>query len=158
MSDNVRQNIVDAIDARLKLIRTGHVFTIPATGRTRTVVSDIGAAVFPWRKTTVADGEAALCFYDLDADTTAEGVEYGKDEHSLRVRAVVYLHGKSTAPQARTALADLTAAIGADPKWSGLARWTEITGHAVAMEQDGQIVGGVTLDFRVVYRTHYFEI
>lgn len=156
---SIRQQIVDAVETRFRLIREGAILTIPLTGYDHTCGTSIGERVYPWRKTAVDSEQETpcICFYDLEADT-AEVADL-TDEHRLRMRAEIFLSsGTGTAAHSRRALADIIAAIGSDLKWGGLARWTEITGHSLGIEHEGKIISIVGVDFSIVYRTPFFEI
>jgi hypothetical protein len=64
-----------------------------------------------------------------------------------------HVAGDTSTETARGILQDIIAAIGSDPKWGGLARWTDIDSHEINVEQAGDIVAGVLLKITVTYRT-----
>lgn len=135
MPDSIRQQLVDAVEARLKSIAT------------------FGGRVYPWRRTDLNPSEMpCVLLFDRTAEVGYEGVEMGKAEHRLRLELEAYGRGATTAVQARAMLAEIVAAIWQDPRWGGLARWTTIDSHELALEHADQIVGGILLNITIVYR------
>lgn len=144
-----RQQIVDAIEARLGQIAPGKVFTLPDGPY---ICTSTIKGIHPWRKTAFGKTEVpAIRFRDGDAD-----VEPGpstQHENKLRVVLDASILGSVTASVARALLADVVAVIGSDPKWGGLAYWTDITSHSVDVDQAGDVIEGVQVHFTVTYRT-----
>lgn len=138
-----RQDIVDAIETRLKTITTGGGYS-----------TQIGSKVYPWRKTAVQVSEVpCLCFWDQQADVEFEGRAIGTRQHNLAVEVVVFVKSATTAAQARAALQDVVAAIGTDDTLGGLADRCELTAHELTMEVDGDICGAGRIAFTVQYTT-----
>lgn len=156
---SVRQRLVDAVAERMRKIYRDGTVTIAATGRVHTFATTFPAdQVFVWRKTEMR--ENGIVIRDHSADTKVDDmVEFGKHEHRLTITIEAYLLEKTvTAPVSRQALADVMAALGEDHKWGGLARYTEILGHQIGVEQSGNIVGGGSVDVAITYRTGWFEM
>lgn len=150
----VRQQIVDAIDTRLKLIAPGHQFTLPSG--VHTCGSTI-LGVYQWRKVPFSANQVpAIEFRDTDADT--EPGPSTQHEHKLQIELDIFFKGGTALADGRTALADVIAAIGSDPRWGGLARWTDIASPNINMDQAGDIIAGVQLNFTVSYRTPLWRI
>ena len=157
----VRQQIVDAIDARMKQIAPGHVFTLPSgpytCGTQLANAPDGGPGVYQWRKVPYSKNQVpALEFRDTDAPTKPGPST--QHEHELQVGLVVFFAGGTADESGRIALADIVAAIGSDPKWGGLARWTDIDETNVDMDQAGDVIGGVQVNCTVTYRTPLFRL
>lgn len=131
-----RQQLIDAVEARLKTI------------------SAFSGRVWPWRRTPVSLATEVPCalFFDREASVVYAGVPVGFAEHRLKFEIEAYAKGSTTASQARAMLGDMIAAIWQDPQWGGLARWTEIDNHELALEHTGEIVGGILLTVTIVYR------
>ena len=114
MADTTRQQIVTAVETRLKTISVAHGYQ-----------TALGAHVFTWR-----------------------------EENSLKFECECYAHGSTTAAQARLMLDDVVKCIGVDQTWGRLARYTLLDSHEIDLEQNAEIIGGVKIEFTVVYRTN----
>lgn len=156
----IRQQIVDAIDTRLKLIAPGHQFTLPSGVHTcATQLKDFAGekGVWQWRKVQFSLNQVpAIEFRDTDADT--EPGPSTQHEHKLQIELDIFFKGGTALADGRTALADVIAAIGSDPRWGGLARWTDINNPNINMDQAGDVIAGVQLNFTVSYRTPLWRI
>lgn len=149
MTASRRQQIVDAIVERLGKIRYGQVFTLP-TGDYACQNNIKG--VYPWRKTPFNVSELpAIELWDANADT--QPGPSGQHEHHLPIVLQVSVEGAQPASVARTLMEDVVACIGSDPRWGGLANWTDITGHGLMVEKAGQVVAGAQILITVKYRT-----
>ena len=146
---NRRQQIVDAIEARLELIQPGYTVTLPDGPY---VCSSTVTKAFPWRKAPFSKTERpGVRFMDEDAD-----VQPGpstQHESKLNFTLEGMMSGTTSASSARALLADVVAVIGSDPRWAGLAYWTDIHTHAVDLEQAGDVISACRVLFTVTYRT-----
>ena len=139
---SVRQQIVDAIEARFKTIVTP------------TYATQIGTKVYPWRKTPVQVAETpCICFWDSSAEVSFDGIAIGRRQHILQVEAVCFVSTKTTVSQARAIIEDMIAALGTDDTFGGLADRSELTSHEIGMEVDGDICGAGKITFTVQYTT-----
>lgn len=146
---SIRQQIVDAIAVRMGQIVKGQVFDLPDGPYT---CENTIKGVYPWRKTPFNKAELpAIELWDNSADTNPGPAS--RHEHHLPIGLQVCVSGQTSASVARSYMADIVAAIGSDPRWGGLAFWTELTGHGLAMEQAGDIVAAAQIGFTVQYRT-----
>lgn len=168
MADTIRQQIVDAIEARLKSIKLGSSFTV--NGTSIACRTNIGDSVSVWRTLPLADRENwFVAVQDLDAPITRGPgeAEFGRHLHNLRVRVV--LASKRTvrgddAPEynVRNMLADVMAAVGSDPFWtvSGtrLAHWTDVEETALEVDETGARMAGASLMLTVKYKTALWQL
>lgn len=107
--DSKRQQIIDAIDARLKTIKTVNGYE-----------TDAGNNVFEWRATPLQDSELpALLFRDTTSPVDDE--TYSMHLHTLSVEITLVASGATSADIIRKMLADIQKAIGTDATWSGIA-------------------------------------
>jgi hypothetical protein len=144
-----RQQIIDAIVARLETIQVGTLFTLPdGPYECQTTIKK----VVPWHKSTFNDHELpAIEIRDLNADT--EPGPSSQHEHHLPLVLQIPVGGNQPASVARAAMADVVACIGSDVRWGGLAQWTDLTGHGIMVEQAGDKVAGSQVLINVRYRT-----
>lgn len=145
----IRQQLVDAIETRLGLIAPGHVFQLPSGPH---VCDNNILGVYPWRKVPFSQAQIpAIAFWDADAPVQPGPVS--QHEHSLKIALEVHVAGNTAATTARSIMQDILAAIGSDPRWGNLARWTDIDSHEIAVDQAGDVIAGVSINFTVTYRT-----
>ena len=146
---STRQQIVDAIAARLALIAPGHVVTLPDGDYT---CSATVKGIYPWRKKAFSKAEVPVIkFTDDDANVGPGPASQHENKLSINLEGIIL--ADTTASAARALLADVVAAIGSDPRWGGLAYWTELTSHSIDVEQAGDVISGVQVMFTVTYRT-----
>lgn len=99
-----RQDIVDAIETRMKTILT--------TGGYQT---NVGQRVSVWPTTPMAETALSeLAIYDHDAEVMETGI-IGQSRHELLVDIEVIIPGSDSRTDVRKALADINKAL-----WSGL--------------------------------------
>lgn len=145
---SVRQQIVDAVDARLKTIKIQNGYD-----------SDLGNSVFRWPTNFIAhDKTTALIYRDLDAEVF--DAAHNKSDHRLNFVAEIMARlGTITDSEIRKMLNDVSRALGVDHTLGGLAITLKITAHSINdMEQTEKIIGAGTINFTVHYRTNQFEI
>jgi hypothetical protein len=145
VSDSKRQQIINAIDTRLKTILT--------TGGYNT---NAGWHVDPWLPETseIADS-IALVYRDPDENNSAatEG-SLGYHRHQLNIEIEIRVAaGSVTVATARKVLADIETAIGTDPKWSALAIGTYPGSNKIETAQNSNIVSRATMNFTITYQT-----
>jgi len=149
-----RQQLVDAIEARLKDIANGVVFNLPDGAY---VCQNNINGVYPWRKTPFNPNELpAIEFWDASSDDSPGAS--GQHEHQLPIVLQVSTAGSQPASVARTLMEDIVAAIGSDPRWGNLASWTDITGHGLMIEKAGDVIAGAQILFTVRYRTPLWRL
>ena len=149
MTDSYRQQLVNAIAARLATIAPGVVFQL--SDGPYTCQSTI-KGVYPWRKVPFSKAEVpAIKMDDADAKTTPGPSTM--HEHKLAVDLEVHTLGATAASVVRAIMADIVAAIGSDPRWGRLAYWTDLDSHTIDVEQAGDIIGAAQINITVTYRT-----
>ncbi|GEM_PF-4472388 len=155
----VRQQIINRLKANLEAIAVGVVLTL-SDDSTYVCQNTLAGRVFVWRTSKLEDtslGRTGEPFFvnlrDFDSQKRREGVEVGKHEHSLLIDIDVPVRGGTAEDTVRDLLADLAAAVGADPKLGGLARWTSIETDRLTVEEGGQRIAGGGLSLVVSYRT-----
>lgn len=143
---NTRQQIMDALEARLKSISTANGYG-----------SNLGGSVHTWRKrpVTLAD-TPCLLVADGSADSTS--LAYPVRDHRLSVDIVGVVSSNTTASQARQLADDIHAAIGADQTLGGLALKIDPLSHEITLETDGDITGAVKVSISIHYRTALWRI
>lgn len=143
MSDNKRQDAVDALKDRLATVRTANGYA-----------TDIGARVFSWRKAPVTSAETPCTeVKDGKNETRLEGAPMGRAYQFLDVEIVLSLQGGGTAIQARSAIADVKKAIGLDDKFGGVTKWATPETDEINIEQTGDTTGAATVNITIVYET-----
>lgn len=152
---SIRQQIMDAIETRLKLIVAGKVWTLD-DGATHTCTVTV-KGVYPWRK--VPFTPAMLPAIGIwDTASTLEDAPFGSFNHALEVNIVGVIAASSPVATARELTADMLAAVGSDPKWGGLAKWTIVEAMPLDMEPAGDVIAAGQLKLTVHYRTGLWQI
>ena len=142
MADSIRQQIMDKVDARLKLIKT--------TGGYKT---NIGSHVFDWLTRDLADSDLDALIYRDKANSISAGTQKLFEN---RVSVEIEVKSKSastTAKQVRMMIEDVYKAIGTDETWGGLAQKTNVSGDSIEIEQGEKVVGSGTINIEIEYRT-----
>lgn len=139
--DSIRQQIIDAIDSRLKTITMQNGYN-----------SDIGNNVFYWRAENYGKEELPLMEYrDIACATRRKGL---LEENTITVEVeVATAAGTTTAREIKSMIADTRKAIQIDTTWGKLAANTRCTGDEIAIEQKEKIIGGAKITFEIDFRT-----
>ena len=137
-----RQEIVDAIKARLATIRTVNGYD-----------TDLGLHVFEWKVTAFADVELpGVCF--RDTEQTVVELTGGFRNTSLTVEFILgAASGSATASIVRQGIGDMVRCLDSDPTWSGLAWDTAIQSDEMFMDHDGKLTGLAKVTAVVKYQT-----
>ena len=144
---NKRQQIVDAIETRMKTIRT-----------TNGYATNAGAHVFTWIRTQVPETEMpAISIYDGDCPIDYDNAPLNFPHHLLDVALVAEAKGSTAQVDVRKIIADIVKAIGADLTWGGLAIDTDLISHGINMEQGDKPAGAGIVQIRITYRTPLWE-
>lgn len=150
MADSRRQDLIDAVLARCKLI------TIAGGYQT-----NLGENAFVWRDTKASpftEAELATGALNLrDPKQVSAQQLVNKHHHELSLVAEIALTEGVEAKRARQAIADIFKAIGVDRKWSSLAFDTLPDSDAILVAQNGVTVTGAVVNFTVHYRTASFD-
>ena len=138
MPDTIRQQIIDAIDARFKgiLISGGYG-------------TDLGSNVFAWRRSALEESELdALTYRDAVEGTIDSAGEI--EEKNLIINIEIF----STSPaQLRKCLADLEKAVNVDFSWGNLAILTSLKTNEMEVEQKDQVFAASGIAMEVDYLT-----
>lgn len=152
---SVRQQIVDALETRLSLITVGKVWTL-TSGVTHTCTTAI-SGVYPWRKLPFTPAQLpAIAFWDSDS-TLGDGA-LSLFTHKLDIDIIGYLTATAPIDGARALSADIIAAIGSDPRWGGLARYSEITANSLDQQDGGDVVAAAQLKLTIDYTTGLWQL
>jgi hypothetical protein len=148
MADSRRQDIIDAILARFRLVLIAGGYE-----------TNLGKNVHVWRDTatTPFQPEELPALNLRDASDAVEQVLYNKHEHSLTITAQGFVASGALAADVRKCLADLYKAIGVDRKWSTLAFDTLPVGDEFTVQQNGTAIAGFVMTFTVKFRTTSYD-
>ncbi len=148
MPDSLRQQIINAVDARLKTITTANSYE-----------TDLGRNVFEHRTTALGDSELpGINFRDVGCDVSQEDVAIGQHGYELTMEAeIVVKAGATSAIQIRKMIADVIKAIGVDPRWGNLAVRTTPLSDGLKFDQSEKIIAGALLTYSIIFRTTKFN-
>lgn len=137
-----RQQIVDAVKARMLLVLVANGYQ-----------TDVGADQTEWHLTAKPPDE--LPSHEVRDEIEEANVEKptsGLYERRLEITIIASLVEEAAgATKARLALADIIKAVGTDPTWNGLAKFTLPLQEQIMVAEEGQRISGVTVTFVVVY-------
>lgn len=137
-----RQEIVDALKARLATIRTANGYD-----------TNLGLHVFEWKVTAFAGTEMpGVAFRDTEQSVTE--LTGGFRNVSLTVEFILgAASGAATAAVVRQGIGDVVRCIDSDPTWGGLAWDTTIQSDEMFMDHDGKLTGLAKVTSVVKYQT-----
>jgi hypothetical protein len=137
-----RQQIVDAVKARMLLIRTAGGYA-----------TDIGADQTEWNVTGKAPNELPSHeVRDEIEEAVVDKPNSGLYERRLELTVIAALvEDGAGATKARLALADIIKAVGTDTTWGGLAKFTLPLQEQISVAEEGQRISTVIVTFVVVY-------
>lgn len=142
MTDSIRQQIIDKIDARFKSIK--------ATSGYKT---NIGAHVFDWLDRDLEGRDLpSLTYKDPQNDKSSATTKIWNNELTIEID----LHSASGATSTysvREMAEDVYKAIGTDETWSGLAKKTNPVSDITEVEQLDRRVARATIVIRITYET-----
>lgn len=140
MSDSIRQQIMSALDTRLKLIKT--------TGGYKT---NAGNNVFDWLDRDLDDSELDAIVY---RDPANEIIEETFSQVSNKLRVEIDAKTKSTsttAAQIRKIIEDIYKALGTDETFGGLAYQTSPASETIEIRQQDKIMASATIAIDIYY-------
>ena len=151
MADSKRQQIFDAVVARMNLIKTSGGY-------------ETNPKVFGWHAPEFEEGDLADGVLNVK-DPTEEGEEGLIQPHTHDKKLqfeVEFAVGKATdltivPVQARKIVADINMAIAVDRAWGGLARKTSPVSSEIEVEHAGKVVCGGKATFTIEYRHQAFN-
>jgi N-acetylglucosamine-6-phosphate deacetylase len=145
MATSIRQQIMTAVDARLKTVTTDNGYN-----------TNLGASVHEWRETALEIAELPGVIYRDISQTTVIAVGY--HVHNLVLELDIFVSGASAPALLRQCIADAITAVGTDRQWSTLAEDTlPVNDENIAIEHEGKRIGGVRLRFVIQYCTQPFD-
>lgn len=139
---SIRQNIMTAVDGRLKIITTANGYNTNA-----------GAHVFDWLDRDLADSELdAIIYRDKSNEISDSG--FGTVINTVTVEIEVKTKSASTtAAQVRKMIEDVYKAIGTDDTWGGLALTTIPQTDEIDLSQVEKIAGSAMIIVKIQYNT-----
>ena len=139
-----RQQIVTAIDTRLKLITITNGYETNA-----------GNNVYEWRSSAMIESELPGLIYRDTQET--EALSIGYQVHTLTIEIEGYVVGNAAPANLRKLIADVIKAIGVDSLWSALAEDTRSVEETIQVEQEERRIAGTRIKIEVDYRTGIFN-
>jgi len=146
VSDSIRQQIITALDTRLKTILVVNDYKTNA-----------GQHVFDWEDRDLDDSELEAIIYRDPGNgrTQATVVEFdNKMVVEIEVKAKA---GVETAKRIRKMIEDVFRAIGTDETWGGLADCTTPVGEKIDIQKSDKIIGAGTIFIEIEYRTEKWQ-
>ena len=144
---NIRQQIVDAIVARLKGISVAGGYGM-----------DINGKVYDWKVTPLAPGALpAIEVRDTDAPMDVTDLS-GSIKHALTVQLVLLESGKTAPAKVRSGLADIAAILHTDRTFGGLVQGYFPQSSAIDVQQDEDIMAAGQYNIILTYYTGPGEI
>jgi hypothetical protein len=144
---NVRQSIVDALQARLQTITTDNGYS--------TTIANVDV----WK--TVAYEQhnlPSIEIRDVDAVLSQEGISSGRIDHQLPFELAVSFVGDESPESARDIIADILRAIGTDETFGELAYKTEPNGVGLYANSLNTELAQGQVEITVYYRTSAWDM
>lgn len=142
MTTSTRQQIITALDTRLK--------TILVTGGYN---SDAGENVFDWLDRDLDDSELDALIY-RDKSNNADMNDFDSVSNKVIVEIEVKTKSASTTgAQVRKMIEDVYKAIGTDETFGGLALGTMPQGEIIDIRQSDKITGSATITIEIEYES-----
>ncbi len=142
MADSTRQDIIDAIDTRMKTITTANGYKTNA-----------GNNVFDWLDRDLADSELDAIIY-RDKSSVMDMSDFDSKMSSVIVEIEVKTKSTTTtAAQVREMIEDTYKAIGTDETWGGLALQTMPKSDDIDVQQSDKITGSGTIMIEIQYES-----
>lgn len=141
MADSKRQQILSAIDTRLKTIKTINGYE-----------TNLGNKIYAWKATPLDDVDLPAAEYRDIANDHFKPAPIGSFRWALTIEiGVITASGTTTISDIRKMIGDVYKAIGTDITWSTLAQWTEQPSDKVEIEQQEKTIGGAKIVFQIIY-------
>jgi hypothetical protein len=149
MADSILQQIINALDVRLKTILTANGYQ-----------TNLGRNVYEHRVADLQETELpALIYRDISSVSEVLTIQgpTSRHEHTLEVTLDIRVSGATAPDNVRRALADTYKVLGTDPTFGALVVRTEWRGHEMQVEQESNTIAGITITIGLVYRTVVFD-
>lgn len=137
---SIRQQIITALDTRLKTILTSGGYNTNA-----------GKQVFEYREYNFEVDELPALIYRDEDSQNIDSYEYHRHKLFIKIEAVVV--GTTAAADIRKLIADVITAIGTDLTWGGLAEDTLPESEPINIVHESRKVAGATIGITIDYRT-----
>lgn len=146
MADSKRQDIIDAIETRMK--------TILVAGGYET---NLGSNVFIWKATPFQSTEVPGV--DVrDVDDISEAQTVGEEIHTMPIECRCHVGTTASMTDVRKITADINKAVGVDVTWSGLAEdTTQVQGGLADIEIGNEVNTIVVVKFSITYVTGRYD-
>ena len=146
MADTVREQILAALETRLKTIKVINGY-----------ITNLGNSVYHYRAGELAPGELPAV---VIRDTASEiSPRVGAVEHRVAVDLRVEVTAGATTIQAvYDLIADVYKAIAVDDRWGGLALDTTPQGEVIEVGQDERTIGGAAIRIEIEYETNKWTL
>ncbi len=151
MPETIRQQIINAIDVRLKTILVSNGFK-----------TNLGLNVFEWRVTELTEAELpALIYRDTESavgDSPPES--FDRQRQLLDIEIDVVVSGSTAPADLRKAIGDVMVAIGSTREareWNDLAEDTIQGSESISIEHEERRVAGARLFFSIQYVSGIFN-
>lgn len=135
-----RQQIINAVIARLQTITTGNGYS-----------ADLGSNIFEWPALNISKNKLPAA---IVSDPVDQYKEYWSSNHVDRdLRVEIELIAKGTPDIARELAGDVLRAIGTDYTFGGLAMETEPVSIELDVKEEEYLFSGASIALTVKYRT-----
>lgn len=142
---SARQDIIDALDARLQTILTTNGYGTNA-----------GQHVYEHRATPLNETEMPGIVFRDSETVTAD--TFGEELHTLEIILELHAAGAGAQDTVRSIAADVIAALGTDPTFGGLAEDVEIPREeSLVLEAAEQFYAAGTLTVTIQYVTDLYS-
>ena len=140
MVASIRQQIIEAVDLRLKTILERNGYS-----------ADLGVTVLEWPLRDIDPSEMpCLTYYDRTSEQTP--FTNRRAAATINIEIEAYVQEASATPAAlRRVIADIYTAIGTDDRWSDLAQDTISQGEEIEIGQGEKITGRATVRIAIEY-------
>ncbi len=144
MADSIRQQIIDALKTRLEDVTTINVNE-----------TEVGSNIFEWRTTDWQESELE----GINIRDTNESVEVRGGNHacSLDIELEAKVAAGTSPAKSRAVIADVTKAIGSDPRFGGLVQHTTPVENEMDIEQKDKKFSTILMKFNLKYVTKAFS-
>lgn len=145
MAESIRQQIVSAVETRLKTIKVVNGYE-----------TDIGLNINVWQTTDFQESELPA----IDVRDPSEEVDVRGGNHicNLTIEIEAKVSGTTSAAAMRDIIADTIKAIGTDPTFGGLAQDTRpVTNDSFGFGQNSKKIASIVMTFEARYITKKFS-
>ena len=152
MADTKRQKLVDAVIARMQMIRVSNGYA-----------TDAGQRVEDWpRRFDEAElrelsSKAALAVCDIGDDSEKADRESALEVHELSFQVRIFVTTDTPARELRKIIGDVQSALGVDQYWSTLGLGTNPRRAGMIVPKDSMEIAGAAVEFDIGYLTETFN-